>query len=103
MIHMEINTCSVKNYFARKNKFKRASGAMKNAGLSPSCGAWILRSGLEPGGCHCLSSTGFYLSQRLNLSHCTLARPSASKSIECGGSFLASDNVKMLENFMKEL
>lgn len=46
MIHMEINTCSVKNYFARKNKFKRASGAMKNAGVSPSCGAWILRSGL---------------------------------------------------------
>lgn len=103
MIHLEINTCSVKNYFARKTKFKRASGAMKNAGLSPSCGAWILRAGLEPSGCHCLSGTGFYLSQRLNLGHCTFARPSASKSIEWGGSFLASHNVKMLENFMKEL
>lgn len=103
MIHMEINTCLVKNYFARKIKFKKASGAMKNAGLSPSCGAWILWAGLEPGGCDCLSGTGFYLSQKLNLGHCTFARSSASKSIEWGGSFLASHNMKMLENFTKEL
>ena len=68
---------------------------------SPQGPGWW--AGLEPGGCDCLSGTGFYLSQKLNLGHCTFARSSASKSIEWGGSFLASHNMKMLENFTKEL
>lgn len=99
---MEINTCPVKNYLTRKTKFKKASGVMNNAGLTPSRGARISGAGLEPGGCR-PSGTGFCLSQRLNLGHCTFASSSALKSIQWGGSFLASHNMKMLDNFMKEL